>query len=49
MKKLFTIGAVVLLGHIAGVSHALAGESVDQVWVTQNLTFRSLAFAQNMG
>ena len=49
MKKLFTIGAVVLLGHIAGVPLALAGENVDQAWVTQNLTPTPLAFTQNMG
>jgi hypothetical protein len=49
MKKLFTIGAVVLLGHIAGVSYAQASENVDQAWVTQNLTSMPLAFTKNMG
>jgi len=49
MKRLFTIGAVVLCGHIAGASHAQASESVDQAWVTQNLTSTPLAFTQNMG
>ena len=49
MKKPFTIGAVVLMGHIAGVSHAQASDNVDQAWVTQNLTSMLLAFTQNMG
>jgi len=49
MKRLFTIGAVVLLAHIAGVSHAMAGGITDQARVTQNLTSRPLAFTQNMG
>jgi len=49
MKKLFTIGAVVLLGNSAGVSQANAGENVTQAWITQNLTFIPLAFTQNMG
>jgi len=49
MKRLFTISAIVLLGHIARVSHAQASENVDQVWVTQNLTSMPLAFTQNMG
>ena len=49
MRQLFTIGAVVLFGHIAGASHAQAGENVDQAWVTQNLTSMPLAFTKNMG
>jgi hypothetical protein len=49
MKKLFTIGAVVLCGHIAGASHAQASDNVDRAWVTQNLTSMPLAFTQNMG
>ena len=49
MKRLFTIGAVVLFGHIAGMSHAQASDNVDQAWVTQNLTSMPLAFTQNMG
>jgi hypothetical protein len=49
MKRLFASGAIVLLGHIAGVSHAQAGENADQAWVTQNLTSMPLAFTQNMG
>jgi PKD repeat protein len=49
MRRLFTIGAVVLLGHIAGVSLAQASENVDQAWVTQNLTSMPLSFTQNMG
>jgi len=49
MRRLFTIGAVVLFGHIVGVSHAQASDNVDQAWVTQNLTSMPLAFTQNMG
>jgi hypothetical protein len=49
MKRLFTIGAVVPCGHIAGVSHVQASENVDQAWVTQNLTSMPLAFTQNIG
>jgi len=49
MKRLFTIGAIVLFGHIAGAGHAQASENVDQAWVTQNLTSMPLAFTQNMG
>jgi len=49
MRRLFTIGAVMLFGHIAGVSHAQASKNVDQAWVTQNLTSMPLAFTQNMG
>ena len=49
MKRLFTIGAIVLFGHIAGMSSAQAGENVSQAWVTQNLTSMPLAFTQNMG
>ena len=49
MKRLFTIGAVVLFGHIAGVLHAQASENVDQAWVTKNLTSMPLAFTENMG
>ncbi len=49
MKKLFTIGAIVLCGHIALGSAALANQSVDQAWVAQNLTSRPLAFTPNVG
>jgi hypothetical protein len=49
MKRLFTIGAIVLFGHIAGVLHAQTGDNVDQAWVTQNLTSMPLAFTQNVG
>jgi hypothetical protein len=49
MGRLFTIGAVVLFGHVAGVSHAQASDNVDQAWVAQNLTSMPLAFTQNMG
>ena len=30
MKRLFTIGAIMLCGHIAGVSQSQASEDVDQ-------------------
>jgi len=49
MKRLFTIVAVVLFGHIAGVSHVQAGENVDQAWVKQNFTSMPVAFTQNIG
>ena len=49
MKKLFTIGASVLFGHIAGVSPVQGNENIDRAWVTQNLTSMPLAFTQNMG
>ena len=49
MKRLFMNSVVVLFGHIAGVSHAQAGENVDQTWVAQNLASMPLAFTKNMG
>jgi hypothetical protein len=49
MKRLFTFGAIVLMGHIAEGSYAQARRNVDQAWVTQNLTTMPLAFTQNMG
>ena len=49
MKRLFTIGAIVLFGHIAGLSLAQAGENVDQAWGTQNLTSMPLSFTRNVG
>jgi len=48
MKRLLTFTAVALFGHIAGVSHAIAGDNINRAWVTQNLTSMPLAFPKNM-
>jgi hypothetical protein len=49
MKRLFTIGAVMLFGLIAGMSHAQTDDNVNQAWVTQNLSAIPLSFTQNNG
>ena len=49
MRLLFTLGAIVLCGHVGGISSAQAGENIDRAQVRQNLQSMPLVYTKNMG